>query len=59
MNCPECGVEMTRHATKILQPTSAAEEAMVDPDLGGVVVERHACSACGEGASRRIEPGAK
>ncbi|HXV64881.1 MAG TPA: hypothetical protein VEK15_29555 [Vicinamibacteria bacterium] len=59
MTCPECGIEMTHHATKIVQPTSATEEAMVDPDLGGVALERHACAACGESASRLAEPGAK
>lgn len=56
MICPQCDVEMTRHATKVVQPTSAREAALVDPDLGGVVLARHQCPACGDGASERIPP---
>ena len=51
--CPDCGVAMTRHAVRVLEPRSAREEALVDPELGGVVLERHACPECGEELSRR------
>lgn len=59
MMCPKCNVAMTRHAAKVVQPTSAADEALVDPELGGVVLERHECPECGESASERPGPGAK
>jgi ribosomal protein S27AE len=56
MTCPECGVEMTHHATKVVFPRNEAEEALFDEELGGVVLERHCCPGCGEGASSVVEP---
>ncbi|HYP54137.1 MAG TPA: hypothetical protein VEQ42_11385 [Pyrinomonadaceae bacterium] len=58
MTCPECGVEMNHHANKI--DYSAAPEdggaaegrlAMTE-ELGGVVIETHACPLCGGCATR-------
>jgi hypothetical protein len=43
---------MTRHAKKVIYPRTEKEAAHVDEALGGVVLERHTCAACGEGASR-------
>ena len=56
MDCPKCGVEMTHHASKVIYPRSEAEEALVDEELGGVVLQRHCCPGCGEEASQ-IEKG--
>ena len=54
MVCPRCGGEMNHHAEKLVLPTGPGD--VVDPVLGGVVEETHACPACGTGASRRREP---
>jgi len=57
MKCPACGdEEMTQHAKKVIYPRSDAEAALVDEELGGVVLERHACPGCGKGASQFQEP---
>ena len=53
MICPSCGVEMNHHAEKLVHPTGSADEACMDPVLGGIVEEVHTCPACGTGASRR------
>jgi ribosomal protein S27AE len=58
MTCPSCGVAMNRHAEKLVYPTGAADRAAVDPVLGGIVQERHACPECGGGATRRGTSGA-
>jgi len=54
MICPSCGSEMNHHAEKLELPTGPAD--VVDPVLGGVVEEVHACPACGAMASRRQDP---
>jgi len=54
MVCPSCGGEMNHHAEKLVLLTGPGDA--VDPVLGGVVYEMHACPACGTGASRRREP---
>ena len=54
MICPSCGSEMNHHAEKLVLPTGPAD--VVDPVLGGVVEEVHACPACGAMASRRQDP---
>ena len=54
MLCPSCGAKMNHHAEKLLLPTGPAD--VVDPVLGGVVEEVHACPACGAMASRRQDP---
>ena len=53
MRCPECGSEMNHHADKLVVPSDPADQAAIDPVLGGIVEERHACPVCGAGASRR------
>jgi ribosomal protein S27AE len=52
MICRECGVEMNHHADKLIEPTSREEAARVDPALGGIVEEHHACPECGKGQAR-------
>ena len=56
MTCPACGAEMNRHAEKLVTPAGPADEAWVDPVLGGIVEELYACPACGSSASRRVSP---
>ena len=51
MTCPKCGIEMTHHATKIVYPRTEAEAALVDEDLGGVVLKAHTCPGCGGSGS--------
>jgi len=53
MRCPSCGAEMNHHADKLVQPTGAADEPMVDSALGGIVEEVYTCPACGTEAARR------
>ena len=53
MRCPECGTEMNHHADKLVEPTDRADEAVIDPALGGIVEEVHTCPACGTEAARR------
>ncbi|MGH9318747.1 MAG: hypothetical protein ACRD21_21040 [Vicinamibacteria bacterium] len=56
MKCPACGSGMNEHAKKVIDPRSEAEVAFVDEDLGGIVLERHTCPACGKSASRIQKP---
>ena len=56
MKCPDCEVDMTRHAKKVIYPRSEDEASLVDEALGGVLLERHACPGCGKGASQVQEP---
>jgi hypothetical protein len=45
---------MNRHAEKLVHPENAAELRLVDPTLGGLVEETHACPRCGNVESRRL-----
>jgi ribosomal protein S27AE len=54
LRCPKCGAEMNRHAEKLVHPESAAELRLVDPALGGLLEETHACPRCGNVESRRV-----
>jgi ribosomal protein S27AE len=54
MKCPECGVEMNHHADKLVEPTDRKEAKRVDPALGGIIEEQHACPKCGMGQARRL-----
>ena len=56
MICADCGVEMTRHAKKVIYPRSEDEASLVDDALGGVLLERHTWPGCGKGASQVHEP---
>ena len=51
--CASCEREMNHHAEKLVHPTGSADDGYLDPILGGIVEEVHACPACGTGASRR------
>ena len=53
MVCPDCGVEMNRHAEKVDYTASPAEGEAFDEGLGGVVEEFHACPECGGTQTRR------
>jgi ribosomal protein S27AE len=52
LQCPQCGSDMNFHAQMVREPQSAAEAAKVDPRLGGVLSEFHACPGCGASAAR-------
>ena len=56
MKCPYCGSDMTRHAKKVFEPRSEVEAELVDEALGGVVLERYTCPACGRSASDMKKP---
>jgi ribosomal protein S27AE len=45
MICPDCGVEMNHHATKI--DYGVDDPAVADPAFGGVLNEAHTCPECG------------
>lgn len=46
MVCPDCGVEMNHHANKVEYGEGGVEE------LGGRLLEAHACPSCGRTATR-------
>lgn len=54
MMCPDCGVEMNRHALKVDYGEVERSPEAVDPDLGGILEEAHACPACGKTSVRRV-----
>jgi hypothetical protein len=54
MRCPKCGAEMNRHAEKLVYSDSAADAGRIDPALGGLIEETHACRRCGNVESRRL-----
>jgi predicted RNA-binding Zn-ribbon protein involved in translation (DUF1610 family) len=53
MLCPDCGVEMNFHATKIDYTDAPDDAEGIDADLGGVLEEVHTCPACGQTHLRR------
>ena len=53
LRCPRCGAEMNHHADKLVAPADLRETRDVDPALGGIVQETHACPACGNVEFRR------
>jgi predicted RNA-binding Zn-ribbon protein involved in translation (DUF1610 family) len=53
MKCPNCGADMNQHAEKIDYTTTLKDPQSVDPVLGGVIEEFHACPKCGSNASRK------
>lgn len=55
MRCEPCGTDMVHHADKLMDPTTQAEEAQIDPALGGLVEQAHTCPGCGSTKSRRGE----
>jgi len=53
MVCPDCGVEMNRHAEKVDYTTSPDEWSATDAQFGGILEEVHSCPACGKTEMRR------
>lgn len=54
MTCRECGVEMNLHAEKIDYTAALDDDATdVDPQLGGILEEAHACPLCGKTETRK------
>jgi predicted RNA-binding Zn-ribbon protein involved in translation (DUF1610 family) len=53
MVCPDCGVEMNRHAEKVDYTAEPSDAGAFDPDLGGVLEEFHTCPHCGRTHARR------
>ena len=52
--CPRCSTLMNRHAEKVVHPDNADDLELIDPALGGVLEETHACPGCGNVESRRV-----
>ena len=57
MICPRCGTPMNYHADKLVEMSRPQDAADLDPDLGGVVQETHACPKCGNVEFRRVVRG--
>jgi len=53
MVCPDCGVEMNRHAEKVDYTAEASDADPPDPDFDGALEEFHTCPECGRTHSRR------
>jgi predicted RNA-binding Zn-ribbon protein involved in translation (DUF1610 family) len=53
MVCPDCGVEMNRHAEKVDYTAETAGADPPDPDFDGVLEEFHTCPSCGRTHMRR------
>ena len=54
LRCPKCGTEMNRHAEKLVYPADMSDAPKIDPALGGLLEETHACPGCGNVESRRV-----
>ena len=54
LRCSKCGAEMNRHAEKLVYSDSSADAPRIDPALGGLIEETHACPTCGNVESRRL-----
>ena len=54
LRCPKCGAEMNRHAEKLVYCDSSRDAGRIDPELGGLIEETHACPRCGNVESRRL-----
>jgi ribosomal protein S27AE len=54
LRCSKCGTEMNRHAEKLVYSDSSADARRIDPALGGLIEETHACPQCGNVESRRL-----
>ena len=54
LRCPRCGAVMNRHAEKLVHPDTPDDLVLVDPALGGVIEETHACPGCGNVEARRV-----
>jgi ribosomal protein S27AE len=56
MVCPRCGTPMNHHADKLVEASTRVDAADVEPELGGVIEETHACPKCGNVEFRRARP---
>ncbi len=45
---------MNRHAEKLVYADNATNARWIDPALGGVIEETHACPRCGNIEARRL-----
>jgi len=54
LRCPKCGTEMNRHAEKLVYSDNAVDAGRIDPMLGGLIEETHACPGCGNAEYRRL-----
>jgi hypothetical protein len=52
MRCQKCGEEMNHHADKLVEPVDESDREHVDPALGGMIQEAHACGRCGHAEFR-------
>ena len=52
LNCPECGAEMNHHADKLVYDCAPDDEGATEADAGALILEAHACPACGHSATR-------
>lgn len=52
--CPKCGSEMNHQASKLVQPVSEEEIAVLTPAFDGVIQEIFACPGCGWIEARRL-----
>jgi hypothetical protein len=55
MTCSECGIDMNRHATRIVEPRTREEAARMDEALGGLRRDVFCCPGCGKGAARHVD----
>ena len=53
MVCPDCGVEMNRHAEKVDYTDDPTGADPPDPVFGGHLEEFHTCPECGRTHARR------
>jgi predicted RNA-binding Zn-ribbon protein involved in translation (DUF1610 family) len=53
LRCPKCGAQMNRHAEKLVYSDNPEDTRRVDPLLGGLLEETHACPNCGNVEARR------
>ena len=54
LRCPRCSTVMNRHAEKVIHADNIGDLALVDPDLGGILEETHACPRCGNIEARQV-----
>lgn len=59
LTCPKCGSAMNHHADKLIYLSEKVQTAAIDPALGGLIEETHACPGCGAVASRLAERAGK
>ena len=53
IECPKCGTPMNHHADKLVAVVDDHDRQSIDPVLGGVIQETHACPVCANVEFRR------